>query len=146
MLMEVRNTHPTLFVPVGRCSLPHTAHVFNYVFPSDCPALRRDSAGRVVDPFAPGWYIADVTAVFKRFFDGYCELQVLLRAGSLATSDHSRRAWELLLQVVNFVLERPFPDLHSLKSVLHDQVREPSKHHCSALIHTHMYKHSVAHF
>ena len=42
-----------------------------------CPALRRDAAGVPLPPHEPSFDEPGVSTVFKRFFEPYCELQLL---------------------------------------------------------------------
>ena len=43
--------------------------------------VKQESGGNSLSPFAPSWAIDGVTSVFKRFFEPYCEMQILFDDG-----------------------------------------------------------------
>uniref|UniRef100_A0A7S2RY18 FAD-binding domain-containing protein n=1 Tax=Rhizochromulina marina TaxID=1034831 RepID=A0A7S2RY18_9STRA len=57
------------------------------------------------DPFAIASKVPEVTAAFKRFFYGYCELQLFLAASAKTPlSDEDPSVWRLLAEVASHIL------------------------------------------
>ena len=91
---------------------------------ADALHLRYHQVGAEATPAgsasAPSFYIGNITSVYKRFYDGFCEMQVLfseslgldlkttLGSGDsdLSGVDESWFPWEQLLDVANFCLKR----------------------------------------
>ena len=92
-----------------------------------CPRLRTDPEGRDLSPFAPAFAIRGVTSVFKRFFEPYCEMQVLFNAAFGASvfaryashgSAEDALPWAKLLEITNFLLDEPLASEDELRAKL----------------------------
>ena len=94
-----------------------------------CPSLRVDNrTGKVFDAFAPSFEISGVTSVFKRFYEPFCEMQILF---SHTMAQHNFETfergvdedwfpWGTLLEVTrNLVhLEEPLQSPGDLRNML----------------------------
>ena len=78
-----------------------------------CPAARVDARGEEADPFDPAWSLPGVTAVFKRFYYGYCEMQALFtremgdRLLSAVRSGDEQPVWRVLAGLAAATLDAP---------------------------------------
>ena len=72
-------------------------------------------------PFDLVFDVPGVTAAFKRFFEPYCELQILLDHDTGSALLHSGRnniPWKLLLAVAHEILASPPEDIFALRAAL----------------------------
>jgi hypothetical protein len=97
-----------------------------------CPELALAPDGQPFDPFDPGAVVGGVTAVFKRFFRPYCEMQVLFddthgalayRAYEQANFTAAGLPWATLLSLAGLLLRSPPADAAALRSMLRSDGR-----------------------
>ena len=99
----------------------------------DCPAVKRMEDGSPVEPSYPGFFLGGVAAVFKRFYRGYCHMQVLfdhdggesimkehaIDGGESIMKEHAidgAYPFELILKILGLVLVKPPTSLDALKT------------------------------
>ena len=109
----------------------HQASMIIHFRPSrdgNCPITRTDDRG--TDPYFVGFLVPEVSAVFKRFYYGYCQMQILFtrEAGDrlLATQEKNAKAtgapwlpWNLVIKVCHAVLQGPtFANVRELRAAI----------------------------
>ena len=97
----------------------------------DCPDLRVNPVtGKVIDPFEPGFHVRGVTSVFKRFFHGYCQLQLLFARDLGEKWMHNgpgqspATPWSILLAIANLLLAPLSPSPESVRFRSERDLRE----------------------
>eukprot|EP01047_Picozoa_sp_COSAG01_P038034 COSAG01_NODE_3061_length_6652_cov_18.411567_5_plen_204_part_00 len=89
-----------------------------------CPELALAPDGNPYDPFDPGAIVKGVTAVFKRLFFPYCEMQILFDQSGQTHFDayvNSGRnpdslPWSTVLALTNLLLAEKSDDVASLRA------------------------------
>jgi len=89
-----------------------------------CPETRDDAQGQ--DPYYVGFLVEGVTAVFKRFYFGHCQMQFLFtrEKGDKIIEEKRRNIgggdghlpWQTILEVCRVVLKKPFKNVQDMRA------------------------------
>jgi len=109
-------------VKVTKSRLQQTTVIVRYranAATQECPTLKNNGD---VDPYDITFSHPNISAAFKRWYRGHCQLQLIVRHGyGEQLLEHADRLpWDMLLSVSNALLAHPFRDEANLRAQVLD--------------------------